>query len=130
MDRQARRDGKQSQDARRTAELFGRSKTETTHNIAESQGPGACKAARPAGKQLIRRDELRRIVPLSDTTIYELEQRGAFPKRLFLTSRCVAWDLGEIEAWIEERRRLSEGGAIERAPTPDVSLRKTRPVRR
>jgi len=47
----------------------------------------------------------------------------------FLTSRCVVWDLAEVEAWIEERRRASDAASIQRAPTPDVRKRKTRPVR-
>src|SRR5258708_37694229 len=40
-------------------------------------------------KRTIRRRELRQIVPLADTTIYEMEQRGEFPRRFYLTSRCV-----------------------------------------
>ena len=47
----------------------------------------------------------------------------------FLTSRCVVWDLAEVEAWIEERRRASDAASVQRAPTPDVRKRKTRPVR-
>jgi prophage regulatory protein len=80
-------------------------------------------------KQTIRRPELRKIVPLADTTIYEMEQRGEFPRRFHLTPRCVVWDLSEIEAWIEERRRASDAATIKRAPSPDVRQRKTRPVR-
>jgi prophage regulatory protein len=77
---------------------------------------------------MIRRTELRRIVPLADTTIYELEQRGEFPRRFNLTARCVVWDLAEVEAWVEERRQASEATNFKRAPTPDVRLRRTRPV--
>jgi prophage regulatory protein len=51
------------------------------------------------------------------------------PRRFFLTSRCVVWDLAEVEAWIEERRRASDAASIQRAPTPDMGRRKTRPVR-
>jgi prophage regulatory protein len=72
---------------------------------------------------------LREIVPLADTTIYEMEQRGEFPRRFYLTPRCVVWDLSEVEAWIEERKRATQAGKIETAPSPDVHLRKTRPVR-
>lgn len=79
-------------------------------------------------KRMIRRTELRRIVPLADTTIYELEQRGEFPRRFNLTARCVVWDLVEVEAWVEERRRASETTSFKRAPSPDVRLRRTRPV--
>lgn len=77
----------------------------------------------------VRRSQLREIVPLSDTTIYEMEQRGEFPRRFNLTPRCVVWDLGEVEAWIQERRNASSAGSIELAPGPDVRSRKTRPVK-
>jgi prophage regulatory protein len=80
-------------------------------------------------KRAIRRTELRQIVPLADTTIYEMEQRGEFPRRFNLTSRCVVWDLAEVEAWLEERRRASDPVSIRRTPSPDVRLRKRRPVR-
>jgi prophage regulatory protein len=76
----------------------------------------------------VRRNELRRIVPLADTTIYELEQRGEFPRRFNLTARCVVWDLREVEAWLAERRRASEAAELGRAPFPDVRKRRARPV--
>jgi prophage regulatory protein len=81
-------------------------------------------------KRTIRRTELRKIVPLADTTIYELEQRGEFPRRFYLTPRCVVWDLAEVEAWVQDRRRASDMAAIKRTPSPDVRQRKVRPVRR
>lgn len=56
-------------------------------------------------KMLINRRTLLKMIPLSDRTIYNLEQRGEFPKRIVLTSRSVAWDLSEVENWIEEKRR-------------------------
>lgn len=77
----------------------------------------------------IRRHELHMIVPLSDTTIYEMEARGEFPRRYYLTSRCVVWDLGEVEAWLRQRRKDSDTGRIRKAPAPDVRLRKTRPMK-
>lgn len=80
-------------------------------------------------KRVIRRPELRKIVPLADTTIYEMEQRGEFPKRFFLTPRCVVWDLTEVETWLDERRRASETDTLRRAPAPDVRQRRTRPVK-
>jgi prophage regulatory protein len=81
-------------------------------------------------RRTIRRAELRRIVPVADTTIYEMEQRGEFPRRFYLTPRCVVWDLAEVEAWVEQRRRDSDADMIKRAPSPDVRRRKTRPVTR
>jgi len=85
-------------------------------------------------RRTIRRHELRQIVPLAETTIYEMERRGEFPRRFNLTPRCVVWDLAEVEAWIEERKqapRISPGKPclLYTSPSPDVHLRKTRPVR-
>lgn len=76
-------------------------------------------------RRTIRRRELHRIVPLAETTIYEMERRGEFPRRFNLTPRCVVWDLAEVEAWVEERKLAPRG----RATRPDVRQRKTRPVR-
>jgi len=76
-------------------------------------------------RRTIRRQELRQIVPLAETTIYEMERRGEFPRRFNLTPRCVVWDLAEVEAWIETRKQAPRDGVSK----PDVRLRKTRPVR-
>ncbi len=76
----------------------------------------------------IRRPELKLIVPLADSTIYQMEQRGEFPRRFCLSPRCVVWDLAEVEAWVEARRSESRAGEL-RADHPDVRLRRTRPVR-
>ncbi|KUY74384.1 AlpA family transcriptional regulator [Burkholderia sp. RF4-BP95] len=76
-------------------------------------------------RRTIRRQELRQIVPLAETTIYEMERRGEFPRRFNLTPRCVVWDLAEVEAWIEQRKQDRRGSVSK----PDVYLRKTRPVR-
>lgn len=83
----------------------------------------------PLTKRTIRRHQLREIVPLADTTIYDMEQRGEFPQRFYLTARTVVWDLGEVEAWLEQRRQASRAKAIKRAPSPDVNLRRARPVK-
>lgn len=79
-------------------------------------------------RQTVRRKELKRLVPLSDTTIYELEQKGEFPKRFYLTPRCVVWPLSEILNWLDERKAASERGEIDLAPAPDVRLRASRPI--
>ena len=55
-------------------------------------------------KTLINRKKLLAMIPLSERAIYNMEQRGEFPRRIVLTSRNVAWDLEEVEAWIEARK--------------------------
>tara|TARA_R110002167_G_scaffold363821_1_gene584763 strand:+ start:468 stop:809 length:342 start_codon:yes stop_codon:yes gene_type:complete len=73
--------------------------------------------------------ELQQIVPLVDTTIYDMERRGEFPRRFNPTPRCVVWDLEEVEAWIEERKRQSRPGKAASTSEPDVKQRIARPVR-
>ena len=80
-------------------------------------------------QQTIRKGELRKIVPLADTTIYQMEQRGEFPKRFNLSPRCVVWSLIEVEDWIEQRRQDPIISQIKRPPFPNVRQRKFRPVR-
>lgn len=65
---------------------------------------------------LIDRKRLREIVPLCDKTIYNLEQRGEFPRRIALSPRRVAWVLQEVEAWLSSRRD-------KKASTPAAFLR-------
>ncbi|RJG47354.1 AlpA family phage regulatory protein [Mesorhizobium sp. DCY119] len=76
-------------------------------------------------RRTIRRKQLQEMVPLANSTIYEMEQRGEFPSRFALSPRCIVWDLAEVEAWLESRRT----SPITRAKQPDVGQRKTRPVR-
>ena len=67
------------------------------------------------GKTLINRKKLLAMIPLSERTIYNMEQRGEFPHRIALTSRNVAWDLAEVEQWIEARK---SSGELARRPGP------------
>lgn len=76
-------------------------------------------------KRTIRRDELLTMVPLSDSTIYQMEKAGEFPKRFSLTQRCVVWDLEEVQQWLAGKK--SAGAGTEHRP--DVRKRKSRPVR-
>tara|TARA_R110001606_G_scaffold398804_1_gene579026 strand:- start:252 stop:431 length:180 start_codon:yes stop_codon:yes gene_type:complete len=59
-------------------------------------------------------------MPLSDTTIYELEQKGEFPQRFYLTPRCVVWPLAEVLEWIDAQRRKGREGC---GPHPDYRMR-------
>ncbi len=81
--------------------------------------------ADPPLRRTIKKPQLRQMVPLADSTIWEMEQRGQFPQRFLLTPRCVVWDLAEVEAWLALRRAKP----IRRAPPPDVRKRISRPVR-
>jgi prophage regulatory protein len=90
-----------------------------------SRSGGMLEASRSGGKsppllsdaRTIRRPELHQLVPLADSTIYEMEQRGEFPRRFFITERCVVWNLAEVEAWLKERRRASNADQTSRGPS-------------
>ena len=59
-------------------------------------------------KTLISRKTLLAMIPLSDRAIFNMEKRGDFPRRIVLTSRNVAWDLAEVEDWIESRKESED----------------------
>ncbi|MDR1934656.1 MAG: AlpA family phage regulatory protein [Candidatus Accumulibacter sp.] len=61
-------------------------------------------AMRTPGKKLINRKQLLEMVLLSERTILDMEKRGDFPRRFAITPRLVAWDLEEVEKWIEARK--------------------------
>jgi prophage regulatory protein len=65
-------------------------------------------------------------VPLADSTIFEMEKRGEFPHACNLSPRCVVWDLAEVEAWRDDRRKVYFEGRAKVAPAPDLSRRKSR----
>ena len=71
------------------------------------------------GRVLIGCDRLLEIVPLSRRTILGMEQRGEFPKRFVLTPRRVAWDLAEVEQWMEDCRSAGKQATIPGTKTPE-----------
>lgn len=71
------------------------------------------------GRVLIGCDRLLEIVPLSRRTILDMEQRGEFPKRFVLTARRVAWDLAEVERWMEDCRSGGQKARIPGAKPPE-----------
>ncbi|WP_192033341.1 AlpA family phage regulatory protein [Pantoea agglomerans] len=70
-----------------------------------------------ANSTLINRKTLLKMIPLSARTIYNLEQRGEFPRRIALTSQNVAWQLSEVEQWIADRK-----SAMFKAARPGIVL--------
>lgn len=57
------------------------------------------------GRVLIKRKQLLQKVPLSERTILDMEKRGEFPRRFTISQSLVAWDLDEIDAWIEAKKK-------------------------
>jgi prophage regulatory protein len=108
----------------------GNSNNNDNDNLPQGRSLSQLVVANPLPfRRTIRRTELRQIVPLADTTIYDMERRGEFPRRFNLTARCVVWDLTEVETWLVARRQASDTSQLKRAPSPDVRQRKRRPVK-
>ena len=95
-------------------------------NANTRAGPATVLSGLP---RTIRRHELRLIVPLADSTIFEMEKRGEFPHRFNLSPRCVVWDLADVEAWLDDRRKAYFEGRAKIAAAPDLTRRKVRPLR-
>lgn len=76
-------------------------------------------------RRSINKAELLKIIPLSHTTIWELEKAGDFPARFYLTGRTPVWDYDAVITWLNNRQQKP----IALSQIPDVTLRKTRPVK-
>jgi len=53
---------------------------------------------------VIRLPEVVRLTGISRSTIYELMEKGAFPRNFALGCRAVGWGADEIATWIEQRK--------------------------
>jgi predicted DNA-binding transcriptional regulator AlpA len=58
---------------------------------------------------LISCGRLLEIIPLSRSQIWRLEQAGAFPRRLRVGRRKIAWRMSDINEWISTRAPLDIG---------------------
>ena len=58
-------------------------------------------------EKLIRLPEVLRRTGFGRSHIYNLINQGEFPKQIQISSGSVAWLESELEAWMEDRIRLS-----------------------
>ena len=49
--------------------------------------------------------EMKKVVGLSTTTIWRLEKKGEFPRRINLTDHRVGWQEAEVLDWLKKRPR-------------------------
>jgi prophage regulatory protein len=54
-------------------------------------------------ERIIRKPELFEKVPLSDTTIWRLEKRGDFPRRMRIGGNAVGWLASEVDEWMRRK---------------------------
>ena len=53
--------------------------------------------------RIIRAKEVQEMTGLSRTTLWRLEQKDAFPKRVSLGGQSVGWKLSEVQDWIDDK---------------------------
>lgn len=70
--------------------------------------------------RLVRLPEVMSVTGLGRSSIYELEAKGKFPKRIALTPRASAWSWNEVLEWVDARIRDREQSAKARS---EVGLR-------
>jgi prophage regulatory protein len=57
----------------------------------------------PPDDHILREPDVERKTGLSRTTIWRLERKNEFPRRLRLSANTVGWLASEIQAWMVER---------------------------
>ena len=73
-------------------------------------------------KRAIGKKELLAIVPLSLSTIDRLEKEGAFPKRWYITDGRCAWNVEEVERWLDERQATSSAKFVGKKPPVELRV--------
>lgn len=53
--------------------------------------------------RIIRRAELRELIPVSDMTIWRWERNNGFPRRIRLSPQIVGWWQSEVRAWLSSK---------------------------
>lgn len=57
--------------------------------------------------RMLRLAQVKDVTGLGKTKIYELQEEGAFPMRVKITARSVAWIEDEVQAWLAARIQAS-----------------------
>ena len=60
-------------------------------------------APQSTSERIIRAKEVQSMAGLSRTTLWRLENKGEFPRRISLGGNSVGWKLSEIKQWIDAR---------------------------
>jgi prophage regulatory protein len=55
------------------------------------------------GERIIRKPELFNKIGLSDASVWRMEKKGTFPKRISLGGNSCGWLSTEIEAWLADK---------------------------
>lgn len=73
------------------------------HKATVVQKPQVVVAPR-VGSDMVKRDQLPQLTGLSTSTLWRLECKGDFPRRVKLSHNRVGWHRSEVVAWVSERQ--------------------------
>ena len=59
--------------------------------------------------ELLRRPQVRKLVGLADSTIYDLIRKGRFPRPVRLSENVVAWRRQDLSDWMAGLQVANEG---------------------
>ena len=68
--------------------------------------------------KILRVHDVTRVTGLSRTTLWRLERRGEFPRRLRLSQNSCGWLAKEIDDWLLSRPRGMTFGDSDSVPHP------------
>ncbi len=68
------------------------------------------------GQQLLRQEEVAKILNLSPRTLEAWRHRGGGPRYILLTPRCVRYKESDLNQFLEERVRTSTADPGEHTP--------------
>jgi len=71
-------------------------------------------------RRFLRFKQVKEIVGLGSTCIYEKIAKGEFPKPISLGARAVAWESDSIEQWMTDRIEASRHATSTQSTPPRV----------
>lgn len=63
-------------------------------------------------ERLLRLPQVQNLTGFGKSSIYSGVKNGTFPAPFRLSSRCVAWKLSTLQAWIDSRTTTTAGGGL------------------
>ncbi len=73
------------------------------------------------GKNIIRINKVCSRTSLSKSTIWRMEQKGKFPRRIKLGENSVGWNEQDVDDWIDDRCVVDcSSGEVRDAPFNDA----------
>lgn len=58
--------------------------------------------------RLLRLSDVKNITGLSRSSLYQMMNKGSFPKSINIGSRAIAWTDASVQEWIESRINASK----------------------